>query len=476
MKNTKGFNNFGKRTKTINLGLEGMAQGIEGQNAELIRVDWSPPPRIMPTLIFTRDGVSIDDANDEACRRIIDSQAVLVGMGIAREVIPGMNEDMILHAGPPITWERMCGPTRGAIMGALVYEGIAQDEKEAEQIAASGDLTFEPCHHHQTVGPMAGIISPSMPVFILENPGYNLRAYATQNEGLGKVLRYGGMGAEVYRRLHWMEEVLYPTLSRALGSIPGGIDIKSIIAQALYMGDECHNRNRAGTSLFLRAIAPALIRTQKDPEDTAKVFEFIINNDHFFLNLSMGAGKASLLPAENIPGSTIVTVMARNGTDFGIRISNQPEQWFTAQAGKVEGLYLPGYSEADANRDIGDSTVTETAGFGGFAMAAAPAITQFVGGSPEMAVHITREMYEITHTEHRDFKIPTMNFRGTPLGIDVRRVMETGILPQINTGIAHKNPGIGMVGAGILRAPEACFAEAFHTFHSKYCLEKESTP
>ena len=297
-------------------------------------------------------------------------------MGIAKDIIPGMREDIILHAGPPITWERMCGPTRGAVMGALVYEGFAKNEAEAERIAASGDFAFEPCHHHQTVGPMAGIVSPSMPVFIIDNPTYKVRAYATQNEGLGKVLRYGGMGEEVYRRLHWMDEVLYPTLSRALESIPGGIDIKNIIAQALYMGDECHNRNRAGTSLFLRAIGPALIRTQKNSEETAKVFEFIINNDHFFLNLSMAAGKASLLPAENIHGSTIVTVMARNGTDFGIRIANQPEQWFTAQAGRVEGLYLPGYTEADANRDIGDSTVTETAGFGGFAMAAAPAITQ----------------------------------------------------------------------------------------------------
>jgi hypothetical protein len=470
----EGF--FGKQIHAVNLGLEGMAEGIDQQNAAVTRVNWTPPPRVVPNLIFTSKGVSIDEANDAACHRIIQSQARLVGMGIAKAVIPGMREDMILHAGPPITWDRMCGPTRGAIMGALVYEGIAKDEKEAERIAASGDFTFDPCHHHQTVGPMAGIVSPSMPVFIIENATFNVRAYATQNEGLGKVLRYGGMGEEVYQRLHWMDDVLYPTLSRALESLPGGIDIKNIITQALYMGDECHNRNRAGTSLFLRAIAPALIRTQKNSKDTAKVFEFIINNDHFFLNLSMAAGKASLLPAENIPGSTVVTVMARNGTDFGIRISNQPDQWFTAQAGKVEGLYLPGFTEADANRDIGDSTVTETAGYGGFAMAAAPAITQFVGGSPSMAFDITREMYEITHAEHRDYKIPAMDFRGTPLGIDVRRVMETGILPQINTGIAHKEPGIGMVGAGILRAPQACFEEAFYSFQKEYCVDKEREP
>ena len=464
---------FRGETRVINLGLQSFAASIKEQGAEVLEVNWQPPAKIVPNLIFTSDGNSIDEANDRARRRIIDSEARLIGMGIAKEVIPGMREDMILHAGPPISWERMCGPTRGAIMGALVYEGYAKNEQEAERIASSGDFTFEPCHHHQTVGPMAGIVSPSMPVFIIENKTFNLRAYATQNEGLGKVLRYGGMGEEVYQRLHWMEDVLYPTLARAIDSLPEGMDIKSIIAQALSMGDECHNRNRAGTSLFLRAIAPALIRTQKDSEETASVFEFIINNDHFFLNLSMAAGKACLLPAENIPGSTIVTVMARNGTDFGIRISSRPQQWFTAPAGRVEGLYLPGYTEADANPDIGDSTVTETAGYGGFAMAAAPAITQFVGGSPQMALDITQQMYEITQTEHPEFKIPVMNFRGTPLGIDVRRVVETGILPQINTGIAHKKPGIGMVGAGILRAPQACFEEAFYTFKDLFCSEKE---
>jgi hypothetical protein len=227
------------------------------------------------------------------------------------------------------------------------------------------------------------------------------------------------------------------------------------------MGDECHNRNRAATSLFLRAIGPALARTNRDNETLAKVIEFIDRNDHFFLNLSMPAGKAMLEPAEGIEGSTIVTVMARNGTDFGIRVASMPERWFVAPAGKVQGLYFPQFTENDANPDIGDSTITETAGYGGVAMAAAPAIVKFVGGTPQLALQTTLEMYEITFSEHENFTIPALNFRGTPLGIDVRKVMETGILPQINTGIAHKNPGVGMVGAGILRAPEKCFRDAF---------------
>jgi hypothetical protein len=452
---------FGKDLVILNLGLASMAEAVRNQGVKVINIDWQPPKEGVPRLHWTKTGVNMEEANQEVLSRILRGQAVLVGMGIAREVIPGMHKRMILHAGPPIEWERMCGPTRGAVMGALIYEGLAADEAEARTLAASGEIEFSPCHHHHAVGPMAGVVSPSMPVFILENKPFGNRAYCTQNEGLGKVLRYGGMGPEVYARLKWMETDLYPTLERALQSLPDGIDIKSLIAQALHMGDECHNRNRAATSLFLRAIGPALARTNQDNETLAKVIEFINRNDHFFLNLSMPAGKVMLEAAEGVAGSTIVTVMARNGTDFGIRLASMPERWFTAPAGRVQGLYFPQYTEKDANPDIGDSAITETAGYGGMAMAAAPAITQFVGGTPQMALQNTLEMYEITFGEHANLTIPALNFRGTPLGIDVRKVMETGILPRINTGIAHKDPGVGMVGAGILRAPEKCFKDAF---------------
>jgi hypothetical protein len=458
---------FGKPVSVVNVGLASMAEAVQAQAVAVVDVDWRPPANGASRLIVTPGGVEIDAANAEACRRIKNGRPTLVGMGIARDVIPGFHDRLILHAGPPITWERMCGPQRGAVMGALVYEGLAQDEDEAARLAAAGAVEFAPCHHYHAVGPMAGIISPRMPVFILENKAFGNLAYATQNEGLGKVLRYGGLGSEVYARLRWMETDLYPALDRALQSLPEGIDIRSLIAQAMHMGDECHNRNRAATSLFLRAVAPALARTNRDNETLARVIEFIDRNDHFFLNLSMPAGKAMLEPAEGIPGCSIVTVMARNGTDFGLRIAALPERWFTAPAGIVQGLYFPAYTAADANPDIGDSTITETAGYGGMAMAAAPAIVKFVGGSPQLALQATQEMYEITFDEHEAFTIPILNFRGAPVGIDVRKVVETGILPQINTGIAHKDPGVGMVGAGILRAPEAPFRAAFEALAGK---------
>ncbi|MBN1991167.1 MAG: DUF1116 domain-containing protein [Anaerolineae bacterium] len=459
---------FGNPLNVINVGLHSFTESLQDQGISITQVDWKPP--LAPRLQVTRQGIDIEAANTEAVSRIQQGRPVLIDMGLAHEVIPGYHNRLILHAGPPITWERMCGPQQGAVMGALVYEGQAKNEQTAAELAASGEIEFAPCHHYHAVGPMAGIISPSMPVFILKNETFGNFAYATQNEGLGRVLRYGAYGPDVYERLRWMEQVLYPVLKAALESIAGGIDLRALISQALHMGDECHNRNRAGTSLFLRAITPAIMRTCANRERAAEVFEFIERNDHFFLNLSMPAGKAMLEPAEGIEGSTILTVMARNGTDFGLRLAGLPDRWFTAPAGMVDGLYLPGFTETDANPDIGDSTVTETAGFGGFAMAAAPAIARFVGGSPQDALQATLEMYEICFAEHEHFTIPPLNFRGTPLGIDVRKVAETGILPRLNTGIAHKEPGIGMVGAGVLHAPEQCFAEAFEVFRDLYCV------
>lgn len=459
------MNLFNQPLKPINVGLESFHESMASQGAEPVSVDWRPPLEGYVELTHTRAGIDIDAANAEAVRRITAGRPMLVGMGIARDVIPGFAPTrgarmLITHSGPPITWERMCGPTRGAIMGALIYEGLAETPEAAAALAASGEIAFAPCHHFNAVGPMAGIISPSMPVFIIKNEATGHLAYATQNEGLGKVLRYGAFGPEVIRRLKWMEAALYPALQAAL-AVSGPIDLRSMISQALHMGDECHNRNKAGTSLFIRALAPALVEAVPDPATVAAVLRFIDGNDHFFLNLSMPAMKAMLLPAEGIPGCTVVTTMARNGTDWGIRVSGAGGRWFTAPAPYVQGLWLPGYTAADANADIGDSAITETGGIGGFALAGAPAIVKFVGGTPEDARNATLDMYEICAGEHAAFTIPPLNFRGTPVGVDVRKVMRTGITPWLNTGIAHREPGLGMVGAGLVQAPKGCFEAAF---------------
>jgi hypothetical protein len=411
--------------------------------------------------------VKIEEANQEAVSRIQKARPELVDVSIAGEAIPGMKRNLILHAGPPVTWEKMCGPMKGAVVGGLILEGLARNRQDAEALASSGDVLFEPCHHHSSVGPMAGVVTWSMPVWVVENKTFGNRAYCTLNEGLGKVLRYGAFSEEVLTRLRWMARDLAPALKKALGR-HGPVDMKSLIAQALQMGDEGHNRNRAGTSLFIREIAPELVMLDESREKIARILTFIHGNDHFFLNLTMPSCKCTVDAASSIEGSSVVTTMARNGTEFGIRVSGLGDQWFTGPAGIVEGLYLPGFSAKDAARDIGDSVITETAGIGGFAMAAAPAIVKFVGGSASDAIRYTRQMYEITVAENDTYQIPTLDFRGTPTGIDLLKVVETGILPAINTGIAHKEPGIGMVGAGLVHPPENCFHDALEAFAEKY--------
>ncbi|TFG81033.1 MAG: DUF1116 domain-containing protein [Chrysiogenales bacterium] len=457
----------------VNLGLESFARNLSGAGLPVVQVDWKPPAggdsKVLAALdaIALSSKVDIDKANDAAVSRVLAAKPTVVGIGLARDVVPGMRKNLILHAGPPVTWQMMCGPMRGAVMGGLLYEGLAKDAGEAARLAASGEIDFEPCHHHASVGPMAGVITSGMPVWILENKAFGNRAFCTLNEGLGKVLRYGAYSEEVLVRLRWMRDELAPVLAGALG-LHGPMDMKTIIAQILQMGDDGHNRNRAGTSIIIRELAPYIVLLDEPRERLSKALAFMNANDHFFLNLSMPSAKCSLDPAMGIEGSSMIVTMARNGTEFGIRVSGLGERWFTGPAGMVEGLYLPGFSAADAARDIGDSVITETAGIGGFAMAAAPAIVKFVGGSPQDSLDITRRMYEICITENDAYQIPALNFRGTPTGIDVRKVVETGILPAINTGIAHKEPGIGMVGAGLVKPPENVFFDAIVAFAQRY--------
>lgn len=405
----------------------------------------------------------IEEANKKALEIIQGAQPTLVGMGIAQDVVPGMHKHLVMHAGPPITWDRMSGPLRGAVIGGLIYEGLADTPEEAEVLAASGKIEFDPCHHHASVGPMAGVVTASMPVFIVENKAEGNFAYCTQNEGLGQVLRFGAYSEEVITHLKWMEKTLYPILKEAL-AIHGPIDLKNLIAQSVQMGDEVHNRNKATTSLFIREMASSIVKTDASKEDQEKVFDFLNSNDHFALNLSMPAAKATMDPVGKVKHSTVVYTMARNGTDFGIRVAALGDRWFTAPAEIIDGLYFPGYSMDDANPDIGDSCITETMGIGGFAMATAPAIVQFVGGTPQDAVNFTTSMYEITLEESASYKLPPMNFRGSPTGIDIRLVVETQIRPVINTGIAHKKAGVGQVGAGVVHPPMKCFEDALEAY------------
>jgi hypothetical protein len=455
-------NLLGRPLEVANVGVAMFADALELQGIGVERVDWQPPAGEAEQALarLARHASVISEANDLAVSRLQEARPLLVGLGSARDCLPDMGERSILHAGPPLQWAEMPGPLRGAIIGAALYEGFATSENEAARMAQAGVFEFAPCHEHRAVGPMAGVISPSMPLWIVENATQGNRAHATLNEGLGRVLRYGAYDPVVLDRLRWLQQVLAPVLDEAIRKLEAPLDLSSVIAQALEMGDEGHNRNRAGTSLFLRVLLPVLFELERPTAELQQVARFITGNDHFFLNLTMPASKAAADAAAGIKRSSIVTAMARNGTSFGLRLSGTGARWFEGPAGRIAGVYLPGFGPGDAALDLGDSAITETVGLGAFAMAAAPAIAAYVGSTAAACLATTLAMEEIAWAKSTRFRIPSLDFAGTPLGIDCRAVVATGVLPTINTGIAHREAGVGQIGAGVVQAPLAAFVAA----------------
>ncbi|WP_433325115.1 DUF1116 domain-containing protein [Spirillospora sp. CA-294931] len=441
--------------KVVTAGVDVLAEALERQAVPVERVDWRPPPAgteaALAAVLGRRGQV---EANVRAVGRMLSARPHLVDVRPASQALD-LDPGTFLHAGPPLEWERASGPMRGALIGAMLLERLAETPEQAEKALSRGAARLEPCHHRGAVGPMAGVVSPSMWMLTVKDHQHGGVSYCSLNEGLGKVLRYGAFGPEVIDRLRWMGDVLGPALREAVRR-HGPVDLLTIMAQALQMGDELHNRNRAATSLLLRELAADVAAGGRGPE----VLRFMAGNDHFFLNPGMAAAKAATDAARDVPGSSLVVAMARNGTDFGIQVSGTGDRWFTGPAGTPDGLYLGSYGPDDANPDIGDSAITETAGMGGFALAAAPAIVRFVGGEVPEALAATQRMYEITLAEHPALQIPLLSFRGTPAGIDVTRVVRTGILPVIDTGIAGRLAGTGQVGAGLVTPPAGIFTDA----------------
>ena len=457
--------------EVLNVGVEAFTRSVREAGGRAVQVDWQPPGDADAALAWmlaqmTPDsdgresiGTRIDRANAVAVERIIGAQPVLVDVARhARDVWPDMGRTL-LHAGAPIEWSRMCGPMRGAMIGAALYEGWAESPAAAEAMLARGEIPFAQCHDFGAVGPMAGVISSSMPVFVVENRAYGNKAYSNMSEGIGRVLRFGANGPDVVERLRWIERVLAPTLQHAVRA-RGGIDLRSIQAQALLMGDEVHSRNAAATLQFLAAIAVPLADAPIDRAAVRECLDFIARNSQFFLNLSMASSKATMDAAHGIEDCSVVTAIARNGVTTGIRVSGLGQEWFEAASDQPVGLYFPGFQQSDGNADLGDSAICETAGYGGLSLASSPALVQLVGGTVAEAIAYSREMQDVAVARNPALSLPALDFAGAPCGIDIRKVVDNGIRPVLTTGIAHREAGVGQIGAGIVRTPMACYAKA----------------
>lgn len=460
-------NLFNQNLSVINVGGALFKDDLVRQGTPVAQVNWKPKEPLSTELIQAlkklnqpQNRQKIEAANQEAVGRIIAAHPVLIGYEKAIDVVPGMQKNMIIHAGPPIKWENMCGAMKGAITGAIVFEGLANDIAHAEQVAASGDIIFSPCHEHDCVGSMAGVTSASMYMHIVKNKTHGNIAYTNLSEQLARILRMGANDQSVIDRLIWMRDVLGPILSEAM-KFAKEIDLRMLLAQAIQMGDEDHNRNNAGTALLIQQLTPHILKTNFSNEDKIAVFEFVLSSEYFSGPTWMAYCKAALDAGHGIKNSSIVTTMCRNGVDFGIRLSHfEGFKWFIGPAQKVIGPMMAGYTEADSGLDIGDSAITETYGIGAFAMAAAPAIVPLVGGTVEDAMNYSIDMLDITTDVNPNITIPILNFRGIATGIDALKVAETGMLPIINTAIAHKDAGIGMIGTGLTNPPFSAFEQA----------------
>lgn len=453
--------------RAINVGVEQFGEALRPWDPDLVSVDWRPPgggeavARALRRLAEPARAARVESANQRVIERLLGARPFLVDVQPARDVVPDLRGRVLLHAGPPLGWQKMTGPMQGAAIGAALFEGWAETPEAAESLLAAGGVDFLPCHAAGGVGPMGGITSGSMPLLLVEERTGDGTAFCTFNEGVGRVLRFGANGPAVLDQLRWLRDVAGPALGAAL-RLGSGVDLHAIMARALTMGDEMHQRNTAATLLLLREVAPLLAQAGLPSADHAAVVGFVGQTDQFFLNVAMAACKAIADAAHGAGSeSSLVTAMTRNGVDFGVRLGGTGDRWFTAPVNTPRGLYFGGYSEADGNPDIGDSAITETVGIGAFCMAAAPAVVPYVGaGGFSDAIKITREMLEITAARNPDFAIPALDFGGAPTGIDARLVAQTGIEPIVNTGIAHRQAGVGQVGAGTVRAPIACFEQA----------------
>ncbi|WP_034549805.1 DUF1116 domain-containing protein [Carnobacterium funditum] len=411
---------------------------------------------------------TIDEANQAVIDKIVAGAPFLLDVVPAKTVIKELNGKVLLHAGPPIKYENMTDPMKGSCVGASLFEEWATTEEEAREMLDRGEVSFIPCHHVDAVGPMGGITSGNMPVLVVENRTDGNRAYCTLNEGIGAVLRFGAYSEEVVTRLRWMRDILGPALSKVLNKMDEGMNLNVIIAKSIAMGDEFHQRNIAASLNFLKEVVPVMSEIDMNEKDRQDVLVFLADTDQFFLNPMMAAAKVVMDGARMIEEGTIVTAMTRNGENFGIRISGMGDEWFTGPVNTPKGLYFSGFSEDDANPDIGDSSITETFGVGGMAMVAAPAVTRFVGtGGFNDALKTSNDMTEITVSHNTNFPIPTWDFKGIVLGIDARKVVATGILPVINTGIANKVAGRGQIGAGTVNPPIEAFEKAVTAYARK---------
>jgi hypothetical protein len=447
----------------VNMGLSLFADAVRDQAATVEHVDWRIPAGGQLDLVgdlehlYGPRAADIDEANAEAVRRLDQSVCLLVDIAPAQTIVPGVSGQMLLHCGPAIEWPDVADPLRRSMRAATVAEGWAANVEEADQVLADGTVRLEPAYRYDTVMPMASAIGPSAPMFAVDNRDGGTRAFAPINQGPGETAWFGRETPAAIARLEFLHDVAGPMLRQVLGS-SGSIDIFALAAQGVQIGDDVHMRTQGTTSLLIRNLLPQIAALPEDGR--IALAQYLSGNHLFFLNLAMAAAKSAAMWAEQVEGSSIVTMMCRNGTSYGVRLAGSDEVFVSEAPPVAEAMYYPDYGPETSARDIGDSAILELVGLGGAAAAGSPAVAGFLPRGMADAVAMTEQMRSICTAESSRFKLPTRNYRGTPIGVDVRRVVELDTTPKVTTGILHASSGVGQIGAGVATAPIECFRAA----------------
>jgi hypothetical protein len=388
------------------------------------------------------------DPNALALDRIIRTEPVLTGLARASDALK-LTQHELGHAGPP--FESTAAIPRmmlNALAGAAVHERWAGDIAQARTMIFEGSIRLRANHDLGTVSPMAGIVRPNQMLLRVENRAGSGITYATLAESGRQALRFGVYDEAVAAGLRWLDDTLAPALARALPK--AGLPVLPLVADGVALGDDVHQRNIGGMMAFIRAM----------PELDAACRAWLFANPQHFLNYAMASAKLALDQADGVVGSSIVTAIARNGVDCGIRVAGAGKQWFTAPAVIPVGGFFPPFTWRDAQADLGDSSIVEAYGLGGAIAHASPEIARTMGRDWDEAIEAGRAARKFFIGRHPLIAPALCGNEGAGLGLDAARVVRAQRPLRIHTGIGHSDGQTGWVGVGVAEAPVACFAAA----------------
>ena len=409
----------------------------------------------------------IDEANEVVMNILLNGQPTWVDVRPALEVIPEFKKNLLLHAGPPIQPQDIVLALRNTLCGAALHEGLAKTFDEAWKMIEKGEILIDSAQDYSCSCGAAMVTSASTPVLVGKDTVFGGEGFSAIHPGsTPRCLRWGYYDDDIEKNLSWFCDIYGPALGEAVRNT-GGINMRAIMSRTAGMGDENHVRQTASSFALVLNLIPEVLKLDIPQRDDV-IRALVDCSEKFYLHVLMAGIMGVLKSAKNIPMSTIMIAMGGNGTEFGLQFCGTGNQWFTVKAPKILGQFLnPTWTEEEMCGYLGDSCVTEIYGLGGLSAISGPAFVRLTGGSFADAKKRTEDARAICLGEHKFAPVPWDDYRGFPVGVDMRKVVATTILPTSHGGSTRLVGGQG--GAGSILIPSECFKQGLRAFHAKVC-------